>query len=142
VKTYEALAEGKTVDIQAQNWQIVGTGSVWRDLLEPSTARTIFHYVAPFEDYSACTVNAFGQGQVYYVATGLEDPLMDHVADLICQETGLVTIETPDDVEVVIRGTGEQQRYWVLNHNHEAVTFKGITLKALEVKVLESIMDK
>jgi beta-galactosidase len=142
VKTYEALAEGITVDIQAQDWQIIGTGCVWRDLLEPTTARTIFHYVAPYEDYAACTVNAYGQGQVYYVATGLDDPLMDQVADLICQDTGLETIETPDDVEVVIRGTGEQKRYWVLNHNHEAVTFKGITLKALEVQVLESIMDK
>ena len=139
VKTYEALAEGKTVDIQDLNGQIVGTGGVWRDLLEPLDAVSLFNYGVPYEAYSACTVNTYGAGQVYYVATGLEDQLMDQVAYAIVEISGLEAIQSPEGVEIMQRGIGENKRYWVLNHNHESVVFSGITLNALEVKVLKTL---
>ena len=107
--------------------------------MEPLDAVSLFNYGVPYEAYSACTVNTYGAGQVYYVATGLEDHLMDQVAYAIVEISGLEAIQSPEGVEIMQRGIGENKRYWVLNHNHESVVFSGITLNALEVKVLKTL---
>ncbi len=163
VKTYEALADGKSVEIIANSnladnaagemiGSVVGEGKVWRDLLEVTSAKSLFNYGAPYQDFSACTVNQYGQGKVYYVATGLDHILMDQLANTIATEAKLPVIESPEGVEIMVRGaiggagakasekTGDNPLvYWIMNHNHHAVEFNGRTLKPLEVQIRETI---
>lgn len=135
VKTYEALAEGKTEAVFCGENKI-GEGSVWRDLLFPKTARALYTYQAPYEHYAACTVNSYGKGKTYYIATGLDDALMDQLITHIADEVKLDCIPSEPGVEVVVRQMGQEKFYWVLNHNTEPSTWRGHPLKGLEVVVI------
>ncbi len=138
VKTYEALGEGKSVEIRNQTGQ-VGQGTVWRDLLCPTTAEALYTYGEPYMDYAACTVNAYGAGKVYYVATGLCESLMDTIAQRIAADAVLPVIFSPYGVEIVKRGTDKDSGYFIMNHTHAAVRFRQMLLEPLEVKYKETL---
>lgn len=136
VKTFEALADERSVAILEGN-QVVGQGTVWRDLLEPQTAQVIYTYDSPYRQYAACTVNSYGDGKVYYIASGLDDHLMDLLAEKIAEEAKLDVLFSEDGVEVVARTSGGEKAYWVLNHNTTPTVWRGHPLEGLEVRVIK-----
>lgn len=99
-----------------------GKGGIFRDMLEVTDAEVLYHYGDRFYDgYAAVTRKKQGHGQVYYLGCGLEETVLKHLMDTIMAESGIVTEESEDGVEIVYR-QGENSRIrMVMNHNgHEA----------------------
>ncbi len=109
------------VPIEAASEPLSGvyTGSVWCDHLETVGAETLarFSEGSPAAGCSALTVQTFGAGQAYYLAT-LPDARLyrDLLASLLPPETA-VQAEDPDaDVEIVPAFDGGRRVFFVLNH--------------------------
>jgi beta-galactosidase len=76
----------------------------------------------------ALTVNRFGMGQAYFLATKADTIALEGILHGICQEQGVVSplahgAPPPKGVEVSVRVSPEgQQLLYLLNHNHDTVT--------------------
>jgi Beta-galactosidase C-terminal domain./Beta-galactosidase trimerisation domain. len=70
----------------------------------------------------ALTVNSFGQGKAYYVATDPEESFVKGLIRYVCDEKGIKPIMvTPAGVEVTQRIKGDAVFTFVLNHNEVPV---------------------
>lgn len=113
-----------------------GYGGIFRDMLVPTTAETLYSYDDDFyRQYAAITKNNYGKGCVYYIGT---TPDADTLTDIISDIIDAVKIEktsSPDGVEIVKRGTEDNQIKIIINHNAFDTVLDDITLKPFEVKI-------
>jgi len=99
-------------------------GSLWAEQVNIGTARPI----AVFHDHffagsPAVTVNAWGQGQAYYVATQLDDVAWERVLRQILDQHQLrPPLDVPEGVEVTVRQSDHQRYYFLLNHRPHPVS--------------------
>ncbi|MCK8060070.1 MULTISPECIES: beta-galactosidase [unclassified Fusibacter] len=138
VNKYESLGEYRTVNI-LKGAKTVGEAGVWRDMLQPTTAVSLFNYEAPFEQYSACTVNEYGKGKVYYVAAGFQAQLMDEIAQMMLKDADVFSVKTPFGLELIRRIVDNQIIYILLNHLQVRQQWRGLTIEALEVKIFDEL---
>ncbi|MGI6509628.1 MAG: beta-galactosidase [Erysipelotrichaceae bacterium] len=62
-------------------------GHVFKEMLLPTTAKSLAKwYRCPFGDYSSVTVNNYGQGKCYYLASSFEEELIEKIFDEITAE--------------------------------------------------------
>ena len=96
---------------------------LWCDILQLDSAGSLAEYGSDFFKGSpALTVNSFGKGKAYYVATLPENAFMQQFLKQVCAEQGIAPVaEAPENVEAVVRSNGEQDYLFVLNHNYEPV---------------------
>ena len=91
------------------------------DLIIPSTAKTLMTYNEDFyANQPALTVNSFGQGQAYYIATKFEDKFYDDFYAQVLEEVGIqrpIDISFPTGVIV----TDREGYLFIQNFNREAV---------------------
>lgn len=96
------------------------------DLVIPSTAKTLMTYNEDFyANQPALTVNEFGQGQAYYIATKFEDKFYNDFYAQVLQEVGIkrpLDIPLPEGVIV----TDREGYLFIQNFNHEAVTIPAL----------------
>ena len=96
------------------------------DLIIPSTAKTLMTYNADFyANQPALTVNSFGQGQAYYIATKFEDKFYDDFYAQVLEEVGIqrpIDISFPTGVIV----TDREGYLFIQNFNREAVTIPAL----------------
>jgi len=79
-----------------------GRGYVFEEMLKPSTAKTLRSWVNnPFGNYSAVTVNEYGLGKCYYIATSLEEKVNEKIFDQITGKK-IVKKETEETVQRVL----------------------------------------
>lgn len=96
-------------------------GNKWADILVPTTANPLAYYDSEFyAGEAAITVNAFGEGQAYYVGTQLDKELMSQFIDELTQGC-IDAVPTPAGVEIAYREQAEKSYYFVLNHNDQAI---------------------
>ncbi len=97
---------------------VSGKASVWCDIIEPKTARTLCRYESEYyKGKAAVTVNSFGNGKVYYVGCDLDDNALKELVKLISEGAGAEIISAPENVEIIKR-----EGYTIaLNYNETAV---------------------
>lgn len=122
----ESLLAGKRLTLTDS-----ASGTVWRDLIQPTEAEVLYTYKdAFFGHYAAVTANHFGKGHAYYVGTGLDEGTMQVLADKIIGAAGLTNEESALGLELVNRTSGETETVFVMNHNEQAVIWNGREIPA------------
>lgn len=97
---------------------LLGYGSVFRDLLTPTTAKSLLNYGdLPYEKFSALTVNNYGKGKVYYLGTGGDEKVMDKLTGIMLDDAKISGIQSEKGVEIIKRGGIT----FTLNHNDYTV---------------------
>lgn len=103
VEEIDALAPGAGIAVNIDD--VPAQGTIVASIIEPEGARTVATYGGDgfYAGAPAVTVNDFGKGRVWFVGTALDKTGMQAVIDPILEETGIVTIDTPDGLEVTRR---------------------------------------
>jgi len=132
VEEFDPLTKDMTNQVVVKKGIIKGryNCTLWGELihLEGATALGVFA-----SDYyangPALTVNRFGEGKAYYLATQGSDELLATLARLLCEEANVSPLlAVPNGVEVTRRVRADGQSvYFLLNHNETAQT---VTLPA------------
>ena len=113
---------------------------VFRDLLRTTTAETLFTYEDEFfEGLSAITLNKYQGGNVYYIGCGVDENIMDKLADKILKDSKIETIKSPKGVEVVRRNINNEEKYFVMNHTDKTQQLGDKVIKPYEAFVVDSI---
>ncbi len=138
----EALPRGKSVPVEAvpdatrAGLPARVEATVWRDLLTPVTAETLYRFDDPFFPEAAVTRNPFGAGEAYYIGCGLGEEAMHAIARVIVNRQGICHIESDSDVEVVLREHGGRRWCFLMNHAAETRMFRGLVLKPYDSKIV------
>ncbi|MDO5516540.1 MAG: beta-galactosidase [Clostridium sp.] len=142
VEEIESLQEGQNVKIKGVgNYEgMSGSGSVFRDMLKTTTAETLFEYEDPFfKNLSAVTLNEYGSGEVYYIGCGIDNSVMDVLAEKIIKDTDIDFIESPQGVEIVKRVMNNETYYFVMNHTSEHKEVKNTKLAPYESIIVKEL---
>lgn len=114
-----------------------GSAGIFRDMIVPQGAQTLWRYDDPFyRRYAAITRNSWGKGTVYYVGTTPDQAILNRVIGQAMEAAGLESLALPNGVESVVRGSGEARVRILLNHNETTVCALGQELAPFQVKVL------
>jgi len=89
------------------------------DLIHAETAQVLAAYQKDFyKGRPALTVNSFGKGKAYYVATKTEDDFLEDFYEKVIRESGLKPVlnkKLPEGVTVQLRGNGTEEFIFVMN---------------------------
>ena len=115
---------------------------LWCDILQLGTAQSLAEYGSNFfEGMPALTVNNYGKGKAYYVATLPDNAFMQRFLKKVCVDQGVESVmEAPENVEAVVRSNERDEFLFVMNHNYEAVEItlpEGKYFDLLERKPME-----
>ncbi len=114
-----------------------GTGGVFRDMLVPNGAETLYKYGDKFyREYSAITKNSYGKGTVYYFGCTPDQNTIKKVMENIIRDENIEYIKSPDNVEITVRGDKDSRVKMIINHNDFEVDAGGISLDAFETKLI------
>lgn len=131
----ESIQEGQEFPIVGADGT-TGEGGVFRDMLEVSDAEVLYKYGDTFyKEFTAVTRKAQGSGTVYYIGCGLDEATMKKLMGTIMADNGIAGEETPDGVEVVYRGSGDDSIRIVMNHNAYAVEDGAYKLAPFESRI-------
>ena len=140
VEEVESLQEGQDVKVKGRDefTGIEGSGTVFRDMLKTTTAESLFMYDDEFfNELSAITLNKYGDGEVYYIGTGVDNDIMNIIAKKVLSEANIEVIESEDGIEVVKRKVNNEEYYFIMNHTALKKEFNGICLSAYESKIIK-----
>jgi hypothetical protein len=89
------------------------------DLLHLEKAQSISRYEADFyRGMPALTLNNFGKGKAYYVATHADELFYEDFLGGICEELDIRTVQrTPVAIEATLRENENGEFLFILNHN-------------------------
>ena len=116
----------------------VAQAGIFREFIEPTTARTLFTYNDKFYDtYAAVTENDYGSGCAYYMGTSMVPEDLEAFTQYLLKKTGIETIASPDQVEVVRRKDSQGKEYtFYINHTDETQGVGQVELSPYEVKIV------
>lgn len=140
VEEVESLQEGQDVKVKGRDefTGIEGSGTVFRDMLKTTTAESLFMYDDEFfNELSAITLNKYGDGEVYYIGTGVDNDIMNIIAKKVLSEANIEVLESEDGIEVVKRKVNNEEYYFIMNHTALKKEFNGICLSAYESKIIK-----
>lgn len=114
-----------------------GQGGIFRDMLVANTAQVLLRYDDPFyREFAAVTCQTQGQGQVYYLGCGLDEPLLSQLMEHIANQQSIPSHPSAPGVEVVYRGAQTDRICMVINHNDHPVQYHGQTLSPFQCTIL------
>lgn len=97
-----------------------GISKLWRDIVELEIAEAKVLYAEEFYKGSpAITSNQYGKGKVWYIASDLEDEVVEKLVHMISEEAHVQEIPHPEGVEIVKRNANGLQYFMLLNHTAE-----------------------
>ncbi|MCX7971082.1 MAG: beta-galactosidase, partial [Negativicutes bacterium] len=131
----ESLGDNRQVTVSdgRRNYR----AAVWRDMLEPVDrhCRIELNYTDEFSGYGAVATADIGQGQLWHVATGIEDEeFWLTLAEKVLDRQKIEHWLTPAGVEAARR----DKQLFLLNHNSYPVEFNGIELPPWAVKIFKN----
>lgn len=124
----EALHDGQTNRIQILDGNALGLTGTYTsyelcDLVHLEGAEALAVYQDDFyAGYPALTVNRFGEGKVYYVASRNQEPFSSDFLGKIITEANLkrvIATELPEGVTAQLRTDGKHDTVFLLNFNAE-----------------------
>jgi beta-galactosidase len=120
VEEIDALAPEQTNAIKLNSGKM-GTSNLVSEIIHLETAEFLAEYASNFyAGTPAVTRNHYGDGQVYYVGTQLENELLTQVLDEASKQAGIhSTVETDTNLEISCRQTEEATYYFVINFNEQ-----------------------
>ncbi|MGR9048561.1 beta-galactosidase [Halobacillus faecis] len=140
VEEIESLTAAHQLELQGEGAfaDVPASISVWRDLLVPEQAETLYSYQDQFyEEYAAVTKNTFGKGNVYYVGGGLSEEALEKIASDVTSDCGIQTIESERDVEVYCRKVGGSSYLFLMNHSASEKSFGQEKLGPFESRIVK-----
>lgn len=149
VEEFDPLTPQMTNHVVIEEGTLRGTYdcSVWGELIHLEGAQAIGVFA---EDYyangPALTVNKFGQGHAYYIATQGNEELLKKLAQELCKQAQVTPVlETPAGVEATRRVRDEGRSiYFLLNYTQQEqrITLPdGIFASLLDDKQIEGKVD-
>ncbi len=95
-----------------------GTADKWCDIVTLVDAEPLAFYRSEYyKNTPAVTVNSYGAGKAYYVATEPDKHILGQLAELLREEAGLEAMgESPKDVELTLRKGRRQDYLFAINH--------------------------
>lgn len=96
---------------------------LWGELIHEEGAQTIGAFASDYyANFPALTVNQFGAGRAYYVATQINEELAAKLLREVCLEASIAPlIQTSSNIEVTRRvSTTGSEIYFLLNHTQQA----------------------
>lgn len=94
--------------------------ALWGEVVHLEGARVLGTFASDYyANEPALTVNQFGNGQAYYIATQPGDELAFNLAQMLCQQAGVEQLmEAGEGLEVTRRVRSDGRIvYFILNHN-------------------------
>jgi beta-galactosidase len=96
------------------------------DLIHAETAQVLAVYQKDFyKGRPALTVNSFGKGKAYYIATRTEDDFNDAFYEKVIRDSGIkqvINAKLPEGVTVQLRGNGAEEIIFVMNFTDKPQT--------------------
>ena len=121
VEETDALPPGKGNAFIIDQGPLAGT---WKadllcDIIHPEGAETIARYADDFyAGTPALCRNQYGKGQVWYLGSRPESPLVDRLSALLCKEHSIEPIfPAQEGIEASRRIRGDKEFIFVMNHN-------------------------
>ncbi|KPJ90227.1 MAG: hypothetical protein AMJ53_14405 [Gammaproteobacteria bacterium SG8_11] len=113
--------EDNKVQFDLPNLKEEFTASVWADVLNPISGRTVAYYTKDYyASQPAVTVNEFNHGQVVYLGTMGGADFYDAVIGWVVEMGEVFSLmKTPSGVEVTERWSDDQRILFVLNHTQK-----------------------
>ena len=149
VEEFDPLTKDMSNQVVIEQGLMKGTYdcTLWGELihLEGASAHGVFAHDY-YANGPALTVNLFGEGKAYYLATLGSDVLMAALARLLCHEANVSPIlEVPDGVEATrrVRADGRSV-YFLLNHTEtpqKLVLPSGSCISLLDGNELQSYLE-
>lgn len=98
----------------------------WCEVLHLEGAKSLAVFTQDFfAGRAAYTMNSFGKGAAYYLATQLLPKDFNRVIDQICERAGVRSLlSTPQHVEVTLRERADRKFLFLLNHNAKPVSIR------------------
>lgn len=130
------IAEIKGVDAYAGHG---GFCTVWRDLIVPQGAKTLYRYGDHFYRERACvTKNQYGPGTVYYIGGGVDNHILYNIAKEIVVGQRIPHVESPEGLEVYRRVVNQEVWWFINNHTEREILFQGNTFAPYESKIIKN----
>jgi beta-galactosidase len=122
VEECDAIPEGQSNSFSFGGKQ--HTATILCDLLHLETAQALGYYETDFyRGMPAVTVNSFGAGKAYYVATRADEEFYYELLWSICRDVGLRPLQkTTPSVEATLRENENGRFMFLLNHGDETET--------------------
>lgn len=96
----------------------------WGDVIDLKSAKAIATFNSDYyAGAAAITHNVFGKGNAFYVGTVPDQNGIDWLLEQACQKAGIksIAVNSPVEVEVLQRSSGNSSWLFVLNHSKEKV---------------------
>lgn len=124
VEEWSPMMEGETNRVRFSREKRTVKASHWCDVVHLEGARALATFQQDFFAGSAAvTVNAFGQGAAYYLATKLDLPDLDRVLATACARAQVAPLlRVPAHVEVALRENEQRGFLFLLNHGARPAT--------------------
>ncbi len=125
VEEFDPLTPEMTNQVIIKEGTLQGTYPValWGEFIHLEGAQALGVFASDYyANNPALTVNSFGQGHAYYLATQYNNELLDKLTQQLCQQANISPIlEAPEGIEVTrrVRNDGKSV-YFLLNHTEQA----------------------
>ena len=126
VEEFDPWTPDMTNEINIQEGPLAGIYpcSLWGEVVHPEGAKAVGTFVNDYYAHSsAISLNRFGDGRAYYVATQPNDELVNRLTDLLCRDAdAFPVIQAPCGVETTTRTSRDGHiLHFFLNHNEISV---------------------
>jgi beta-galactosidase len=128
VEEFDALKGYMTVRIKVDNMEGMNGSydcKLWAEVLQLAGAKPVARYMQDYyQGQPAITVNSFGSGKAYYLASQPGKDFMKRFLLKVCRDAGVSQVleGAPENVEATIRKARNGAKYlFLMNHNYNPV---------------------
>ncbi len=124
IEEFDPFTPEMTNQVIIEDGTLQGTypATLWGELVHLEGAQALGVFASDYyANNPALTVNSFGQGNAYYIATQSNNELLDKLTQQLCQQANVSPVlEAPEGVEVTrrVRSDGKTV-YFLLNHTEQ-----------------------
>ena len=141
---FERSSADIVIDIHGK--KVTSKNRYWTECIQLDTAKALGFYGDSFRKGEVVVSrNKYGDGQAYYVGTGLSDKAIRHLFECITEEAHIkkVPFELMSGVEVIERVADGISMYFIFNFRQSDVAIKtnGKFKDAISLKTMDEIID-